>query len=166
MNNGKFRCPCISSPPPLDHHAPLPMSPGGHYQHCVILTVTIHQPPDHQSLLLLESLTEAFNLQRRRRQGERVSGTDDGAAVSNNNKQTYLTIILQALQHQNGSINLPCHVPVGKWNDMKRSVLDVLAVQNKETRKPQLTMLGPLHSKSNALSNNLATQMCERDEEG
>ena len=54
MNNGKFRCPCISSPP-LDHHGPLPMSPGGHYQHCVIPTVAIHQPhqPDDQSLLLL-----------------------------------------------------------------------------------------------------------------
>jgi hypothetical protein len=116
MNNGKFRCPCISSPPPLDHHAPLPMSPGGHYQHCVILTVTIHQPPDHQSLLLLESLTEAFNLQRRRRQGERVSGTDDGAAVPNNNKQTNLPHYNTAglTTPKRFFINLPCHVPVGK----------------------------------------------------
>jgi len=47
---------------------------------------------------------------------------------------------------------------------MERSV-DVLAVHHMST-KPQLTMLGPLHSKSNAFSNNLATQMCERDEEG
>jgi hypothetical protein len=48
---------------------------------------------------------------------------------------------------------------------MERSV-DVLAVHHIST-KPQLTMLGPLHSKSNAFSkNNLATQMCERDEEG
>jgi hypothetical protein len=58
---------------------------------------------------------------------ERVSGTVGAASKKeSNNNQAYLTIILiihndQSLQHQNGFlINIPCNIPVGKWNGMKR----------------------------------------------
>jgi len=70
MNNGQFRCPCISSPP-LDHHGPLPMSPGGHYQHCDPHRSTFPNLPNLTNLIISLSccfqrealLTEAFHLQ-------------------------------------------------------------------------------------------------------
>jgi hypothetical protein len=86
--------------------------------------------------------------------------------VPNNNKQTYLTIIMLALQHQNGSLSI-YHAMYLLRNEMTwKGQWMCLQFITRQATKPQLTMLGPLHSKSNALSNNLATQMCERDEEG
>ena len=87
------------------------------------------------------------------------------------NKQTYLTMtLLLALQKQNGFSSI-YHAMYLLENELAwKGLVDVQERQHKATKLPQqeLTsmLVGPLHSQSNALINDLATKVCERDEEG
>lgn len=87
------------------------------------------------------------------------------------NKQTYLTMtLLLALQKQNGFSSI-YHAMYLLENELAwKGLVDVQERQHKATKLPQqeLTsmLVGPLHSQSNALIYDLATKVCERDEEG
>ena len=158
-----FGSPSIKSPPP--DHAPLPMIPEGHHnQHRQHPQQQITPPhhPDHESLLLqLQRIFAAWSIISSEEERDKGKGWVE-LMVQQWRKATTTKL---TSQEQNGFSSI-CHAMYLLGNERAWKGLVDVQVRHHKPTKPQLTMLGPLHSQSKALNNNLASQVCERDKEG
>ena len=157
-----FGSPSIKSPPP--DHAPLPMIPEGHhYQH----RQHPQQKLPHPTILIMspsccsyrESLLPEASFHLKRKETRR------GWVELMVQQWRKATTTKLTSQEQNGFSSI-CHAMYLLGNERAWKGLVDVQVRHHKPTKPQLTMLGPLHSQSKALNNNLASQVCERDKEG
>ena len=160
----------IHLPPPIDQNGPLSQWVRVGTTNIVIPTPVDHSPTGSSVPLAAptQNLWLKHFIWRGKRQGERVSETDGAAAIAKQQQTN-----LPHHYHNTSGLATPkrfltiYHAMYLLGNEMAwKGLVDVLTVHPNKATKPQLTMLGPLQSKSNALSNSLATKVCERDEEG